>query len=165
MAPEAWLRGAISGVDPLLQPVLRSFEQIREDLREWTTGIGPGDLWSSVAGLTPIGFQLRHIAGSTGRLMTYVAGGQLSEQQIREMKEESTPGATLEELLAGVDTAFAKAGSMVRGLRPEQLAEPRKVGRRELPTTVAGLLHHIAEHGQRHVGGVIAAAKAVRARA
>lgn len=151
-------------VDPLLRPVLHSLAQIREDAREWTAGIPAADLWSSVAGLTPIGFHLRHIAGSTSRLMTYVEGRQLSEDQIREMKEEATPGATVEELLAGVDLAFANAEAVVRCLRPEQLAEARKVGRKELPTTVAGLLHHIAEHGQRHLGAAIAAAKAVRAR-
>jgi uncharacterized damage-inducible protein DinB len=33
------------------------------------------------------------------------------------------------------------------------------VGRKGLPTTVIGLLTHIAEHTQRHVGQAIAAAK------
>jgi hypothetical protein len=153
MATEAWLRGGMPELDPLLRPVLYSFEQIREDAREWTAGIPTADLWSSVAGLTPIGFHLRHIAGSTSRLMTYVEGRQLSEDQIREMKEEGTPGATIEELLGGLELAFANAEAVVRSLQPEQLAAPRKVGRKELPTTVAGLLHHIAEHGQRHIGG------------
>jgi hypothetical protein len=33
------------------------------------------------------------------------------------------------------------------------------VGRKRLPTTVIGLLTHIAEHTQRHVGQAIGAAK------
>jgi len=37
------------------------------------------------------------------------------------------------------------------------------VGRMRLPTTVIGLLVHIAEHTQRHVGQAISAAKLVRA--
>ena len=33
------------------------------------------------------------------------------------------------------------------------------MGRKRLPTTVIGLLTHMAEHTQRHVGQAIAAAK------
>ncbi|MEP6714465.1 MAG: DinB family protein, partial [Terriglobia bacterium] len=39
------------------------------------------------------------------------------------------------------------------------LREWRRVGRQQLPTTVIGLLVHIAEHTQRHVGQAISAAK------
>jgi uncharacterized damage-inducible protein DinB len=39
------------------------------------------------------------------------------------------------------------------------LPEPCGVGRKRLPTTVGGLLTHIAEHTQRHVGQAISAAK------
>ena len=42
-------------------------------------------------------------------------------------------------------------------LQPGQ--KPREVGRRKLPTTVAGLLIHCAEHTQRHVGQAITTAK------
>jgi hypothetical protein len=50
----------------------------------------------------------------------------------------------------------------VRGLRPEILREDRAVGRKRLPATVIGLLTHIAEHTQRHVGQAISAAKLAR---
>jgi hypothetical protein len=39
------------------------------------------------------------------------------------------------------------------------------VGRAQLPTTVLGLLFHVAEHTQRHTGQLIATAKVVRAEA
>jgi hypothetical protein len=39
------------------------------------------------------------------------------------------------------------------------LPEPREVGRKRLPTTAIGLLTHIAEHTQRHVGQAISASK------
>jgi hypothetical protein len=48
---------------------------------------------------------------------------------------------------------------VLRTIDPPTLAEPRAVGRKQLPTTVIGLLIHIAEHTQRHVGQAIAAAK------
>ena len=50
----------------------------------------------------------------------------------------------------------------IRAIDPGTLAEPREVGRRQLPTTVAGLLTHIAEHTARHVGEAIITAKVIR---
>ena len=50
------------------------------------------------------------------------------------------------------------------GLDPARLTDPRGVGRKQLPTTVIGLLVHIAEHTQRHVGQAISAAKWARIR-
>jgi len=41
------------------------------------------------------------------------------------------------------------------------LDEVRRIGRRQLPTTVVGLLVHIADHTQRHVGQAITTAKIV----
>jgi uncharacterized damage-inducible protein DinB len=38
------------------------------------------------------------------------------------------------------------------------------VGKRQVPTTLGGLLVHVAEHTQRHVGQAITTAKLVAAR-
>jgi hypothetical protein len=65
---------------------------------------------------------------------------------------EKEPGATREELLAGMGAAFHLAELVVRAIDPARLTGPREVGRRRLPTTAIGLLTHIAEHTQRHVG-------------
>jgi uncharacterized damage-inducible protein DinB len=94
--------------------------------------------------------------------MAYVEGRQLSEAQIAVMKAEKEPGASREMLLAGLHAAFEKAEQVARSLDPSKLAEPRTVGRKQLPTTVIGLLVHIAEHTQRHVGQTISAAKWAR---
>jgi len=51
---------------------------------------------------------------------------------------------------------------VVRAIDPTTIAEPREVGRKRLPTTVIGLLTHIAEHTQRHVGQAISASKLAR---
>jgi uncharacterized damage-inducible protein DinB len=45
------------------------------------------------------------------------------------------------------------------GETPDTLDLPRTVGRKNLPTTVAGLLVHIADHTQRHVGQAITTAR------
>ncbi len=160
--PEPWLRGPLPDVDPLLAPVLRSFQQVREDLARWTDGLSQRQVWASPPGLAPLGFQLRHIAGSVDRLTTYLEGRPLTPRQLAALAAEMAPGASLEELLAAVDAALTRAEAVVRALDPARLAQPRAVGRAQLPTTAMGLAVHLAEHTQRHLGQAILTAKAAR---
>ena len=157
--PEPWLRGPLPGVSPFLAPLLYSFQQVREDLAIHTAGLNDAQIW----GPGSIGFHLRHIAGSTTRLMQYLQGLPLSAGHLAELDAESQPsGRGRDDLLAEIDRVFLEAENVVRRLDPSTLAEPRAVGRRQLPTTVIGLLTHIAEHTQRHVGQVITAARLLR---
>jgi uncharacterized damage-inducible protein DinB len=162
--PEPWMRGPIPGVSPLLAPILYSFQQAREDLAKWTEGLNAEQIWDAPHGFGSVGFHLRHIAGSVDRLMTYVQGQQLSPEQMAYLKAEKEPGATRDVLLAGMDAAFQKAEGVIRSIDPATLTDPRGVGRKMLPTTVIGLLVHIAEHTQRHVGQAISAAKWAKVR-
>lgn len=160
MAPEPWLRGPIPGVDPLVSPILYAFQQAREDLARHTDGLTPEQLWATPHGFGSAGFHIRHIAGSTDRLMTYLRRRDLSEEQFAELRSEGRPTAAgREDLLAKLDTALSAAEAIVRSIDPATLAEPRTVGRQKRPTTVIGLLTHIAEHTQRHVGQAISACK------
>ncbi len=156
---EPWLRGPLPGVDPFIAPLFYSFQMAREDLAHHTTGLSTEQIWATPHGFGSVGFHLRHIAGSTDRLMTYAAGAQLSAAQMSALKTEKEPGATREMLLAAIDDAFAKAEAVAHALDPASLTAPRTVGRKQLPTTVIGLLIHTAEHTQRHVGQAISAAK------
>lgn len=153
------MRGPLPGIDPFIAPLFFSFTQVREDLAKWTDGLTREQIWASPHGFGSVGFHLRHIAGATDRLMTYVQGAQLSNTQLAILKAEKDPGATREMLLAAIDAAFEKAEAIARALPPADLPAPRGVGRKQLPTTVIGLLVHIAEHNQRHVGQAISAAK------
>jgi uncharacterized damage-inducible protein DinB len=163
------MRGPIQGVDPLVTPILYCFQQAREDLAHWTDGLTTDQLWAEPHGFGSVGFHLRHIAGSTDRLMTYLRGGQLTEAQMAFLKaehlpgdEKNQPGASREQLLDAMDQVFRQAEVTIRALDPARLADARGVGRKHLPTTVIGLLTHIAEHIQRHVGQAISAAKWAR---
>jgi uncharacterized damage-inducible protein DinB len=160
--PEPWMRGPIDGVPTLLAPILYSFQQAREDLAHYTEDITSAQLWARPHGFGSVGFHLRHIAGSTDRLMTYLQGRQLSEAQMDFLKHEHDPGASREELLNAMNTVFERAEAVVRALDVAKVEEPREIGRKKLPTTVIGLLIHIAEHTQRHVGQTISAAKLAR---
>jgi uncharacterized damage-inducible protein DinB len=158
--PEAWMRGPIEGVHPLLAPVFYSFQMAREDLEKFTAGLAAAAIWARPHGLTSVGFHLRHIAGSTDRLVTYLQGRELTAAQLDALAAEASPGElSREELLDGVNQAFRDAEAVIRAIDPTTLSDARTVGRKRLPTTVIGLLTHIAEHTQRHVGQAIAAAE------
>ncbi|MBV8732164.1 MAG: DinB family protein [Acidobacteriia bacterium] len=158
--PEPWLRGPISSLDPLVAPILYSFQQAREDLARYAEELAPAELWARPYGLGSVGFHILHIAGSTDRLMSYLQGRDLTPEQFAALEAEDRPGTqSAAELLAALDRAFENAEAVVRALDPATLAEPRWVGRKRLCTTVIGLLTHIAEHTARHVGQAISAAK------
>lgn len=161
--PEPWMRGPLPGIDPLLAPLFCSFTMAREDLAEFTAGLTPDQIWARPHGFNPVGREIRHIGRSAGRLLTYLEGGQLSDAQLAEINSEFEPGASREELLRELDRHFAQAETVLRSIDPATFAHPRAVGRKQLPTTVIGLIVHMAEHTQRHVGQAISAAKLARA--
>src|SRR5690349_24765567 len=112
--PEPWLRGPIAGLSPLVAPILFAFQQAREDLARFTEGLSTEQIWARPHGFGPVGFHLRHIAGSVGRLMTYVEGRQLSPEQLAALSAEMEPGATREDLLSALDAALDNAEEVVR---------------------------------------------------
>lgn len=162
--PEPWLRGAIPGVNPLNAPLLYALQHAREDLGRYAGQLTLEQIWARPYGLSSVGFHLLHIAGSTDRLITYLEGRDLTPQQMAFLAAEEGGGKQgAAELLAAIDRAFERAEAIVRGMDPVTLPEARWVGRKRLPTTVVGLLTHIAEHTLRHVGQAITGAKLVSA--
>jgi hypothetical protein len=160
---EPWLRGPIADVHPLVMPTLHSFAQVREDLACWTRGLTDAQIWLRPHGLAPVGFHLRHIAGSIDRLTTYLEGRQLTPDQLEAARREMEPGAALSALLDEIEQSLDRSERTVRSLKPETLVQPRHVGRKQLLTTVIGLVVHLAEHTQRHIGELIVTTKLVAA--
>jgi hypothetical protein len=157
--PEPWMRGIVPGIDPVIAHLLRASEHIREDLER---AIGPltiEQLWARPNGMTPAGFHAKHLAGSTERLSTYLEGNQLTAEQIAAMKAEGQGSDSAEELIAMVRKSLSRYEDLVRDLTPEKFGELREIGRKRLRTTTISVAIHIAEHGQRHVGQVISAAR------
>jgi uncharacterized damage-inducible protein DinB len=134
----------------------------KEDIQRWCGDLSDEQLNARPAGLAAVAFHLRHIAGSTDRLLTYAEGKALSPEQIAVMKAESD-GGTRGELFEELARHWTSTATRVRSFSPEQLAEARVVGRQQMPTTVAGLLVHVADHTMRHVGQAITTAKIVKA--
>jgi uncharacterized damage-inducible protein DinB len=156
---EPWLRGPIAELHPVAAHVLYTFTQCREEIATHTVGLT--DVWKRPEPLNAVGFHLAHIAGSVNRLTTYLRGEQLAADQIARLKSESVAGPSLTEL-AAIDAEFMATEAVVRAIDPASYLEPRYVGRQQLPTTVGGLIVHIAEHTQRHLGQVVLTAKLVR---
>ena len=158
---EPWLRGPIEGVTGLVMPLFFSFRQVREDLALHTAGLTREQLWRKI-GSTSVGFHLKHIAGSIDRLTSYLLGEQLTPEQLTFLKQESHGDEELPDLLRQVKASLGDCEDRLRTLTPDALYEPRGVGRQALPTTVIGLLVHIAEHTQRHLGQAITLSQVVR---
>lgn len=142
--------------------VLHALELAQEDLDRWCGDLTDGELNARPAGIAPVAFHVRHIARSTDRLLTYAEAGALSTEQISAMKAEMEPGATHEQVFAELGEFMKTATARVKSFSEESLAQDRAVGRQQMPTTVAGLLVHVADHAQRHVGQAITTAKIVK---
>ena len=159
--PEPWLRGPLEGIHPLVMPVFFSFAQVREDLQKHLNGLTESHVWRPIGNVS-IGFHLRHMAGSIDRLTTYLSGRQLSEDQLLALREESKADLSLSELLRRVHASLEASENYLKQLDPATLYDKRQVGRKELPTTVVGLIVHLAEHTQRHLGQAITLSRVVR---
>jgi uncharacterized damage-inducible protein DinB len=161
--PEPWLRGTLGDVPAVPRAVLHALELAKEDLKRWCGGLSDEELNARPGGIAAVAFHLRHIARSIDRLLTYAEGGQLNGEQVAALKAELDSGATRDELFGEIESALARSATRIRAIDASRLDEMREVGKKELPTTVGGLLVHVADHTQRHVGQAITTAKIVKA--
>jgi uncharacterized damage-inducible protein DinB len=161
--PEPWLRGTYSTVPAAHRAVLHALELASEDLQRWCGQLTDEQLNRRPAQIAPVAFHIRHIARSLDRLLTYAEGASLNEAQLASLKSELAAGATRSELFAELSAALATSASRIRHLSNADLEAARTVGRNQLPATLGGLLVHIADHTQRHVGQAITTAKIVLA--
>lgn len=154
--PEFWLRGPVEGVPPLLQPVAHALLQAREEVEALMQDLPAEILWSRPGGVASAGFHVQHIAGVVDRLFTYARGEALSEAQREALAAEGRPAdVAAEDLVAAFRAQVDRALEQLRATDEGALTAFRGVGRKQLPSTVQGLLFHAAEHTQRHVGQLL----------
>ncbi|MBC8165750.1 MAG: DinB family protein [Bryobacteraceae bacterium] len=159
---EPWMRGYLDAKEPVLNAVLYSLQQSREDIEKCLAALTDAQVWESRGNLAPVGFHILHIAGSVDRLTTYAAGDSLTEDQLQVLGHEKDRELSREELRDMTETSIQKAEALIRSTDPNRFGDRREIGRKRIPTTLIGLLFHIAEHTQRHVGEAIITAKLVR---
>jgi uncharacterized damage-inducible protein DinB len=164
--PDAWLRGPVPGIPPLLMPAAHALVQTLDDVEGAAAGLSPEALWATPGGVASVGFHLRHIAGVSDRLLTYARGASLTPEQLAYLAAEGDrgdPPATARVLLDALGDAVEEALDQLRATDPEALLEVRHVGRKRIESNVLGLIYHAADHAQRHAGQVVATAGVVTA--
>ncbi|MEO8885220.1 MAG: DinB family protein [Mucilaginibacter sp.] len=153
--PEVWLRGPLTSVTPLLQPVAHALLQAREEVNGFMTGFDELLLWVKPMGMASVGFHLQHLTGVIGRLFTYARGEVLTQRQLDYLQAEGKVPQkiySVKELTDTFNKQVDKAIKQLSQVNETSLTESRGVGRAQLPSTVIGLYTHAAEHTMRHVG-------------
>lgn len=161
--PEPWMRGTHSELDVVRRAVIHALELAEEDIAKWCGGLSDVEMMSRPDDIAPVAFHLRHMVRSLDRLLTYAESRTLDEAQMRALKTEmdvATAADVLQEFRGGIENAKQR----VRAFAPPSYDEFRGIGRKQLPTTVGGLLIHCAEHTSRHVGQAVTTAKLVAAK-
>ena len=98
-------------------------------------------------------------------MLSYAQGRALTQEQFDYLKSEGIHDKpnTTEALIANFQQKVVEAMTYFKTLDDSTIKSARTVGRKELPSTVIGLLFHAAEHSQRHLGQLIATASFVKA--
>jgi uncharacterized damage-inducible protein DinB len=163
--PEFWLRGPVTGVPPLLQPVAHALLQARDEVTNLMRNFDERRLWVKPGGAASVGFHLQHLHGVLDRLFTYARAELLTPEQLQQLKEEGveTAEVTAPQLLEAFQQKVEVALEQLRTTVEASLIQPRKVGRAGLPSTVLGLLFHAAEHTMRHTGQLLVTIKVLQA--
>jgi uncharacterized damage-inducible protein DinB len=160
---EPWLRGTRTELPPIQRALVHSLEMAQEDVTTWCANFDDHEMHARPLELPSIAFQMRHIARGLDRFCTYAEGSSLSADQLvalaSEMEETGTRQAIFKEFAESLEKTKLRLDAIVR--RPLELTVA--IGRKQLPTTLGGLLVHAAEHTQRHVGQAITTAKVLRA--
>lgn len=161
LQPEPWLRNTHTELPAVVRAVTHALEQAKEDIDFWCGQLSHEQLETKPLNLPSAAFQMRHIAGSLDRLLTYAEGSALSTTQLRELNREANPASSKEASFSAFHDAISRSLTRAANFAQSNIEEKRTVGRAQLPVTLGGLLVHIAEHSQRHVGQAITTTKIV----
>ncbi|HRI20032.1 MAG TPA: DinB family protein [Panacibacter sp.] len=162
--PEYWMRGQVENIAALLQPVAHALLQAREEINEMMQDFPEYFIWQKPAGLASPAFHLQHLSGVLDRLFTYAKAEQLTQAQLNFLSAEGKEDATITVviLLAQFNEQVDKALAQLSQTDEKTLTGFRGVGRRQLPSTVIGLLFHAAEHTMRHTGQLLVTVKILK---
>jgi uncharacterized damage-inducible protein DinB len=158
---EVWQRGPIADVPSLLQPVAHALVQAAEDVEKFLVDFPDSLLWERPQGVASVGFHLQHLTGVVDRLFTYAKAEPLLDEQLKSLSREGLPDENIKvtDLVLKFQQEVDKALAQLKQTNEDRLLEHRGVGRKQIPSTVIGLLFHAAEHSQRHVGQLLVTAK------
>ena len=158
---EPWLQGTLPDLPVVQRELLHSLQMAQEDTTRWCGGLDDRELHARPFGLPSVAFQLRHIARSLDRFCCYAEGTPLTPEQLATLASEMDNNGTRESIFGELQASLEKTRQRLDTIIRRPLDSAIAIGRKQLPTTLAGLLIHAAEHTQRHVGQAITTAKVV----
>jgi uncharacterized damage-inducible protein DinB len=158
---EPWLRGTLTDLPVVERALLHSLQMAQEDTTRWCGGLDDREVHTRPFGLPSVGFQLRHIARSLDRFCSYAEGTPLTREQLAALASEMDGNGNRESIFSELEASLERTRRRLGAIVRQPLDFPIAIGRKSLPSTLAGLLVHAAEHTQRHVGQAITTAKVV----
>jgi uncharacterized damage-inducible protein DinB len=164
-APEVWLRGPLTNIPPLLQPVAHALLQAGEEVEKFMQGFPTEKLWEKPAGVASPGFHLQHMAGVIDRLFTYARNESLTDEQFQYLRQEGAPASantTVNDLVAHLNKRIQICLRQLEATPEASLLTPVAIGRKRLPSNVLGVLFHAAEHIQRHMGQLLVTVRVLK---
>jgi len=162
--PEYWMRGPVENIPALLQPVAHTLFQARDEVNEMMQNFPAELLWQKPAGSASVAFHLQHLTGVLDRLFTYARAEQLSQQQLDYLAAEGkeNDAININILLKNFNKQVELSFQQLSTTNENTLTDFRGVGRKQLPSTVLGLLFHAAEHAMRHTGQLLVTVKVLK---
>jgi hypothetical protein len=163
---EVWQRGPVERVPASLQPVAHALLQAVEEAERYMADFPSELLWKNPADVATPGFHVLHMCGVIDRLFTYARGEVLSSEQLKYLSaEKEIPAEKV--LPADLVRVFRRhvenAIEQLKNTPEASLTDGRVLGRKQIPTTVAGLLFHSAEHCMRHIGQLLVTTRILKA--
>lgn len=163
---EVWQRGPLQEMPDLLQPIAHTLLQAEEELDEMMNNFSDDLLWQSPANVASPAFHLQHLSGVLDRVFTYARNEPLTDFQLAQLHDEDIApqqNVSVQSLLERFKRQIKTAIIQLQNTDEDTLKEYRGVGRKQLPSTVIGLLVHAAEHTMRHVGQLSVTVKILKA--
>ena len=163
---EVWQRGPLDEIPALLQPVAHALLQAEEELEEMMSDFSDDLLWLRPANVASPAFHLQHLSGVLDRVFTYARNEPLTAFQLKQLYDEDLAAqhnVTIDSLMLRFKRQVQIALLQLQNTNEDCLKEYRGVGRKQLPSTVIGLLVHAAEHTMRHVGQLGVTVKILKA--
>ena len=163
---EVWQRGPLQKIPALLQPIAHALLQAEEEIDEMMNNFSDELLWYRPANVASPAFHLQHLSGVLDRVFTYARNEPLTDFQLTQLHDEDVApqqNVTVQSLLERFKRQIKTAIIQLQNTEEDTLKEFRGVGRKQLPSTVIGLLVHAAEHTMRHVGQLSVTVKILKA--
>lgn len=154
---DPFLYGDVPGAGPQHSAWLRGLQHVEQILERWGDGVDTdGYWWTPAPGLNPLGALVRHIGGSSMRLLHYAQGAPLPDSLREEGAVEFTErGAAAEEVYTLCVQRLQLVRHGIEAIRPAEFDTVREVGRKRLPVRTTIIVQHLLEHAHGHAGQVI----------